>query len=212
MIRKLLDALLPATCASCGEVAGDADLVQICATCADQIPGHVWPVSELIPCVRGSWYLLQYAGMGGALIRAGKYGGRELLLGELAELFAQAALATELPSFDLIVAAPGPWRRLADRGFSAPQIFSTALSRALSVPQGSPLKREMRPMQAGLQEEERAANVSGAYELTEKITGAKILLVDDVVTTGATATECAETLLLGGAESVHLLTFASVLG
>ncbi|MCX5833066.1 MAG: phosphoribosyltransferase family protein, partial [Deltaproteobacteria bacterium] len=64
--------------------------------------------------------------------------------------------------------------------------------------------------QTGLKKEDRAANVRGAFELgdRQRIKGKKVLLIDDVYTTGSTVRECARILLRGGARSVGILTLA----
>lgn len=210
LARDLLDVLLPTPCAACGGLAGDGALVRLCAACEAQLPRQAWPLATRIPCVASGWYLAPYRGLGGDLVRKGKYGLREELLGELAALCAPAAAG--LPEVDALVPVPTPWTRRAARGFSAPAILAEALAARLGKPVVAALGRRPGRRQAGVEREARWANARGGVTLRGGLAGSpRVLLVDDVVTTGATASTCAEVLLLGGARTVHLFAFASVL-
>ena len=209
--RDLIDAVLPASCAACGALAGDGPFSHLCGACAGTLPRSAWPLATRIPFLRSAWCLLPYDGLGGQLIRRGKYGGREVLLSELAEYAASASVAA-LPPVTAVVAVPSPAARVVARGFSAPHLLADAVSRGLGVPHRRLLTRHRGPRQAGLARASRASNVLGAFRLRGGIEGdPALLLVDDVVTTGATASACAEILLLGGARVVHLLAFAAAL-
>jgi len=209
--RDLLDVLLPTPCAACGELAGDGELVRLCAACTALLPGQIWPASSPIPGIRSAWYLAEYQGLGGDLVRRGKYGLREELLVELAGIAARAARG-RLPRVDAVVGVPTPWSRRIARGLSAPDILAERLAQELDVPCRKLLTCQRRPRQARLEREQRWANASGSVSLVglEHAMGS-LLLVDDVVTTGATAAACAQVLLLGGAREVHLYAFASAL-
>lgn len=211
LVRDLLDVLLPTPCPVCGGLAGDGTLVRLCAACEDQLPRRAWPLGARIPGIASSWYLAPYRGVGGDLIRAGKYGHREAMLAELARLCA-GRVAGGLPSVDAVVGVPTPRRRRAARGFSVPDILADSLAEALGKPRRTLLARLPGRRLAGLGHDERWANVAGTVALVGPLEGAPVLLlVDDVVTTGATAAACAEVLLLGGARRVHLFAFASAL-
>ncbi|MFH1469290.1 MAG: hypothetical protein ABIO70_33205, partial [Pseudomonadota bacterium] len=133
LVRDLLDVLLPTPCAVCGELAGDGSVARLCAACEAQLPRRAWPLGTSIPCVASGWYLAPYRGVGGELVRAGKYGRREALLAEVAALCA-GRVAPSLPAVDGVVAVPTPSRRRADRGFSAPDMLADALAGALDRP------------------------------------------------------------------------------
>ncbi len=211
LVRDLLDVLLPTPCAACGELAGDGRLVRLCAACEALLPRQAWPLSSAIPGVASAWYLAPYQGMAGDLVRHGKYGLREELLAELAGIAARAALG-RLPPADAVVSVPSPLGRRVARGFSPPGLLADALSAELEIPHLRALARRGGRRQVGLQDEERWRNVAGTVRLACELPGEpRLLLVDDVVTTGATAAACAEVLLVGGARSVHLYAFASAL-
>ncbi len=210
--RYLLDVLLPTPCAACGALAGDGALVRLCAACEAQLPGQPWPLAHEISGIASGWYLAPYEGLGGDLVRKGKYGLREELLVELADLAARAA-APALPAVDALVPVPSPLGRRMQRGFTLPGILCAALAERLEVPVLSLLKRRGGARQAQVGRAERWENLRGVVRpASEPPPGSTLLLVDDVVTTGATAGACADVLLQGGAGLVHLFAFASALG
>jgi ComF family protein len=123
-------------------------------------------------------------------------------------------LALALPReerFDVIVPMPLYWRRRWERGFNQSELLAREISRRWNVPLRNAMRR-VKPTvpQAGLTNAKRRANVSGAFETRrrEGLPGARVLLVDDVMTTGATAAACARALKRAGAAYVALLAVA----
>ncbi len=209
--RDLLDVLLPTPCAACGALAGDGSLVRLCADCEGLLPRHAWPLAGPIPGISSAWTLASYDGIAGGLVRHGKYGRREELLAELARYAARVS-APALPAVDRICGVPSPVGRRLVRGFSLPEMFAVELSAQLGVPHERLLARRGGPRQAQVERAERWDNLRGKVRLRRHPpTDAAVLLVDDVVTTGATAAACAEVLVMGGAREVHLFAFASAL-
>jgi ComF family protein len=152
-----------------------------------------------------------YSGSLRKLIHVFKYGGCSPLAEPLGALLGRALPRTQ--QFDLIVPMPLHWRRRVGRGFNQ----SEALARILSKRTGLPVKcavrrRKPTPPQAGMTAAERRANVSGAFRVRSKndIDGRHVLLIDDVLTTGATAGACAAVLKRAGAARVTVLTLARV--
>ena len=100
------------------------------------------------------------------------------------------------------------------RGYNVPQLMALPLTRALGVPLYPEAlgRTRAKQHQAGLPFEQRMANVAGAFRVTDpdRIEGRKVLLVDDVITTGATAAACTQALLAAGAESVFAIALATV--
>jgi len=115
---------------------------------------------------------------------------------------------------DLIVPVPVHYSRLRDRPYNQALLLAQALGRRLDLPVSSRLLRKVRPTppQVGLSRAKRLLNVKGAFAVTAKgqakIDGKAVLLVDDVMTTGATAHECAKALRMAGAHRVVVLTAA----
>jgi ComF family protein len=121
----------------------------------------------------------------------------------------------DMTVFSLIIPVPLHRKRLRERGFNQAVILARQIAKRFSLPLDfMTLRRErFTAPQVGLGREERSANVRMAFAVRkpEKITGRKILLVDDVTTTGSTLTECASILTQAKAESVAILTLARAL-
>ena len=111
----------------------------------------------------------------------------------------------------LIVPVPASGKR---RGYNVPELMALPLAKAMEVPLAPQALERTRAKrhQAGLPLEQRIANVAGAFRAAQpqQLEGKRILLVDDVITTGTTAAACAQALLHAGADSVFALAFATV--
>ncbi|MBW2037012.1 MAG: ComF family protein [Deltaproteobacteria bacterium] len=115
-------------------------------------------------------------------------------------------------SIDLLVSVPLHIRRLRERGFNQAHLLITSWAKKEKIPfDGLVLSRtRWTQPQTALGRSERQENIKGAFFLRHpgKIKGKKIMLVDDVYTTGSTVNECARILMKGGAELVDVLTLA----
>jgi ComF family protein len=121
----------------------------------------------------------------------------------------------DMTVFSLIIPVPLHRKRLRERGFNQAVILAREIAKRFSLPLDvMTLRREhFTAPQVGLGREERSANVRKAFAVRkpEKIAGRRILLVDDVTTTGSTLTECASVLMKANAEAVAILTLARAL-
>jgi len=169
-------------------------------------------------CLRSSWYFRQaravarYQGPIAEAVRSFKYNGRMHGLATFAALTQQYFLEQPPPQPDLILPVPLHPKRLRRRGFNQALVLGRRL-----FPQDKDridphiLERHTwtRP-QTGLSGSERRRNVKNAFSLQqpEKIKNKRILLVDDVFTTGATVNECARILMKNQAVEVEVFTFA----
>ncbi len=118
---------------------------------------------------------------------------------------------TRLPSVRLqrVVPVPMHWRRRVVRGTSAADVMASAVARFLGIPKGRQLRRiRATSMQNTLPPRQRMANVAGVFQARGDIRDLNILLVDDVITTGATLTACTQTLLAAGARAVYVAAVA----
>ncbi len=113
--------------------------------------------------------------------------------------------------YDCIVPVPAS---SPARGYNVPECMARPLAQALGLPLEPKLlvRTRKKQRQAGLAFEQRLANVAGAFRAADPdlVEGRRVLLVDDVITTGATAAACAQALLDAGADSVFALALATV--
>jgi ComF family protein len=148
-------------------------------------------------------------------VHAFKYGDRTDLAPVMASWMARAGTDL-LAETDLIVPVPLHWRRLWARRFNQAAALSHLIAGQTGLPVSiTALKRaRATPQQIGLSKSERAANVRGAFQVgaggRAELAKRRILLVDDVLTSGATADTCARALLRAGARQVDVLVFARV--
>lgn len=131
------------------------------------------------------------------------------LTGRLARYLASALPVDD--HYDAIVPVPLHWKRRWRRGFNQSELLAKELSRRRRMPVVKALRR-VRPTanQAGLTSAARRRNIAGAFQAKPgaNLRGKRVLLIDDVFTTGATASACAAALKRAGAASVSLLTLA----
>lgn len=128
----------------------------------------------------------------------------ELLINELEDL------GVEFGSEALVIPIPLSFWRRGARGFNQAELLGRALANRLGLSFRRDLLHRLKdsPSQVSLSRPERSANVRGVFTLKETLNGEDVLLVDDVVTTGATVREAARTLKKGGAGQVWVLAFA----
>ena len=150
-----------------------------------------------------------YEGTLRELVHLFKYGGVRPLAGTFGRFLIQA-LPRET-TFDLIVPMPLHWFKRWQRGFNQADLLARVIGKKWNVPVRSVIRRRRATSpQAGLTNAKRRANVRGAFQITRgrSLQGMRVLLVDDVVTTGATASACARVLKRAGVEHVALLVLA----
>ena len=151
----------------------------------------------------------EYSGSLRKLIHLFKYSGCAPLAGPLGVLMIRALPRSQ--TFDVIVPMPLHWRRRIRRGFNQSEALARVLSKRTGIPVANAMKRrKATPPQAGLTAAERRTNMAGAFQVRRRhqISGRHVLLIDDVLTTGATAGACATALKRAGAARVSVLTLA----
>ena len=153
-----------------------------------------------------------YEGTLAALIQRLKYDGYRPLAKPLGRYLAHAVERLRVSSFDLLLPVPLHPRRQRQRGFNQATVLASRLSSLLAVPLAAKdcvRVRDTLP-QTRLRSEERRKNVAGAFHVPDprRVRGRRVLLVDDVLTTGATANACADALRKGGAAGVWVVTLA----
>jgi len=228
--RSLAHALYPACCILCGGAGNDRDL---CRGCERDLPWNE-PACPLcaLPLQAGTacgacltrpprwdraFSLLRYDYPADALIKAFKYGHRLAIgrvLGELmAERLAGRTSGSGLrrsPVPVLIVPVPLHAARECERGFNQAAELARPIATGLGVTLVEGLCRRVRatPTQSGLDRRARRHNLRGAFAVRQALEGEHVAIVDDVVTTGATAAELAATLRRAGAHRVEVWSAA----
>ncbi len=228
------DLLLPPVCPVCREpVAGAGGL---CAHCWAKLSFIARPYCERLgtpfthdmgagvlsvraiadpPAYGRARAAVRYDEIARALVHALKYGDRLELAPTMGRWMAQAGNEL-LADADAIVPVPLHWRRLWTRRFNQAALLAEAISRSCGRPVWHAALRRVRAtsQQVGLSKTERAGNVQAAFRVPEEskaiIRGKRIVLVDDVLTSGATVDACARALLRGGALNVDVVVFACV--
>jgi len=159
--------------------------------------------------------VVRYEDVARDLVHRLKYGDRLDLATSMGRWMARAGREL-LEDADALVPVPLHWRRLWGRRFNQAAALAKAAASQSGVPVLTGILRRIRatPQQVGLSRSARADNVQGAFAVTQDgkaaVHGKRLVLVDDVLTSGATVDACARTLLRAGARNVDVLVFARV--
>ena len=173
---------------------------EICLECKAQPPPYKRGVSALV-----------YENGGAVLISKFKRGSAYLK-----EYFADliAAKLRDFPRLDCIIYVPMTEKSKKSRGYNQTELLARALSERINVPVllGAAVKIKQTAEQKNLSAKERIENLKGCFKIAEreKLAGKRVLVLDDVLTTGATAAELCRTALAAGAAEVYFACAASV--
>jgi ComF family protein len=235
ILDLLLHWIYPVDCAACGQPVLERDWPSFCRPCWDSIrpftdplcpccgrpfaspvalahsPGHLCGACrEAPPAFQQALSPYRYEGVLEKAIRLFKYRNRPFLAAPLAELL--LIWRDRLPPCDLVLAVPLHPARLRLREFNQSLLLADRIARRLRLPLSIDdlLRIRPTPPQTELDRKERIGNVRRAFAVRRgaELQGRRILLIDDVMTTGATVNECAKALRRGGVTSVVVLTLA----
>ena len=193
----LLDLLYPPKCVFCGALLRDGER-DVCRNCELPETDTVRPVRFTEGCAAP----FRYEGTVREAVLRFKFGGRT---GYAAPFGRFMAGRLQKCSADFVTWVPvSPLRRFL-RGYDQARLLAAETANVLALPCVATLRKEERKKQSKMgSEAARLANIAGAFRVCapEKVRGARILLIDDICTTGATLSEAALTLRSAGAESV----------
>jgi ComF family protein len=229
--QGLAAILLPSECLLCSSLLPRPLDGPICLHCLDRLPRLTEPLcprcglpyDRLVapglcgPCrAGGRWFRRARAGFVyedgvRVAVHALKFGAREKIGSVLGALTAEM---WALPEYAAVIPVPLSRKRRRERGFNQAEAVARSVAKRVGAPVRSRVlvKQKDCPPQAGLSASSRRRNVSGVYRasLPVSLQGEVLLLVDDVLTTGATAESAARVLRRAGAGAVDVLTLARV--
>src|ERR1700722_15651671 len=233
VLRTALDLALPPLCPACREPIDGRGL---CPACWSKLSFITRPYCERLgipfvydpgpgilsmeavaapPAYHRARAAVRFDDISRALVHGLKYGDRLELAPMMGRWISRAGREL-LAEADALVPVPLHWRRLWARRFNQSAMLAAAISAESGVPiAGGALKR-VKPtvQQVGLSRSERAQNVQGAFRVPPEgkpaVIGRRLIVVDDVLTSGATVEGCARALLRAGAANVDVLIFARV--
>ena len=227
------DVALPQLCPSCREPVDGAGL---CPACWSKLSFIAPPYCQRLgipfafdsgagllsmeaiadpPAYNRARAAVRYDDVARKLVHASKYGDRLDLAPTMGRWMARAG-GELLADADALVPVPLHWRRQWARRFNQAALLAQIIARTNGrvVAHGALKRVKATPQQVGLDKSERAHNVQGAFRVPAagraEVAGRKLLLIDDVLTSGATIDACTRALLRAGATSVDVLVFARV--
>lgn len=221
----LLSGLYPSSCPVCHKPSDKHLYSPVCKDCWDSIRKYTGPACNICAAPLVSEYSatcgecllhkpdfssVQNFGIYSDTLREAihilKFSGLKRLAKPLGRFLSEL----RMPEADGIVPVPLTKKALRQRGFNQTLLLARVLSKSCGIPVHMDLlykKKETLP-QIGLGAKERITNIKNAYEVNGDIKGLTLILLDDVMTTGATARECSKTLIKAGAKEVTVVTLA----
>ena len=212
LLDDLLDLLFPPKCPFCQSIL-ETPADPVCPACQKSLPWLVGRAGERkVDFIQGCCSPLAYRGAVREAIHRYKFSGVRAYARPFGLLMAQCVQDRPEMAPELITWAPLSRKRRRERGYDQGELLARAMAKRLGLPAVPTLvkARHTQP-QSGLDSAEaRRANALGAYALLPgaEVAGRRVLLADDVVTSGATLSECARTLLEAGAAEVWCVTLA----
>lgn len=214
--KSILELLYPtrARCLGCGDEQGCLKPF-LCDICRALL------ISDHIVVAHEEWkrrflsqaaYVYYYGRPVRGMIKAFKYNSVKMLASQFAKEMNRLLRKRELGPYDMIIPVPLHPARLSSRGFNQAQLLAEELSSLCGIPVRLDILFRTRKtkQQAKLSHEQRSANMEKAFEAKGSLEGMRILLLDDVITTGSTLCACAEALHTAGALDVQAISIAGM--
>ena len=212
IVKWLLELLFPQKCVLCREILAKEEL-DLCRKCRTDAP-RFHRSGNRIRFVKDHTAVWFYEDTVRASLHRYKFHRARHYAAAYGRAVAMA-VEKELPEdIDLVTYVPVSPKRKLERGYDQVELLAEAVSRELEIPM-VPLLKKIRdnPPQSGIEKAEaRRANVLGAYEVknSDRIRGSRILLLDDIITSGSTVSECARVLQGAQAKEIYCAAVAAV--
>ena len=212
MLRCILNLLFPPKCILCGKLLENQE-TDLCRTCREEAPQCLGKHKNyaFLDSWAAIWYYEQNIRQ--SILRF-KFRRARQYADAYGRLLAMRLLQLYPEGFDLLTWVPVSRMRRFKRGYDQVELLARAVGRELGMKPLKTLKkvRNNRPQSGITGQAQRRANVLGVYRVMhpDAVQGKRILLLDDIITTGATAGECARVLLTAGAKEVHCGVVAAV--
>ncbi len=225
LLSGIVNQLFPSQCPSCSSRTDNVSVAPFCIRCWSAIKRYSGPACRICATPLSSQYsdvcagCLKdpppfsralgfgiYEGTLADAIHCYKFRGIRRLHKPLARLM----LEIDAPGTDALIPVPLTLSNLRERGFNQSLLLARVISKKYSLPLifDGLLKREDTLPQIGLSAAGRRSNIRGAFRAARRFDGMRLMLIDDVMTTGATARECSKQLMKAGAKEVLVLVLA----
>lgn len=220
--RRLLELIYPPRCMFCDELIPAGKTQPVCGACLNSLPfipgTELWEI-EGFPestSLSGIYSLLRYEGVVREAILRFKFRGEKGYSADFSALIYKGLTSTGFLNaagdVDFIIPAPLYKNKEKARGYNQAELLADELSKLYNIPvlRGNLLRVRDTERQSELNAARRYENTLGAFCLLkpEDVYSKNILLVDDIITTGATLNECAKTLKNNGASKIYAVTIA----
>ncbi len=200
--KNLLNLIFPSGCIYCGRLSDDR-VHGFCKECYNSLSIYLRKIGY-------TWYVFEYDKKISQILKKAKYAGKPGAVKKMAGLLGGLLLDKDI-EIDLITYVPMHKKDIGKRGYNQSGIAARKISKILGFPcrENALYKTMKTKKQADLSKNSREKNLNGAFLANEHIVkGMRILLIDDIITTGSTLGECKKTLIAAGAAKVETAVIA----
>lgn len=213
MLEKILDEIFPPICGICHKWEKQG----ICPECYQMIRKmlvcKIQNQDEQKQYYKKQMFLFPYEGLIRDLLISYKFGEQSYLYHTFAEIIVKdKKICRFLKSYDIIIPVPVHRKRKWERGYNQTELIAKKVGKALEIEVETKtlIKTKNIKPQSSLTKEQRIKNIQNVYAITnmQKVVDKKILILDDIYTTGSTVRECSKTLQEAGAKEIGIVTIA----
>lgn len=214
--EAMLSFVFPPVCGICGKT----NTTYICKECLKKLEKENKLLAKIDNYEKDAQkyiskhcYLFNYEGIIREKILQYKFNNKPYLANMFSEFFVKnEKICGFFKKYDIIISVPMSKKKVAQRGYNQSKIIAQKISKSLDIPllERTLIKSKENRTQSTLNKAERLENVKNVYkiQMKQKIKAKKVLLFDDIYTTGSTVNECAKVLIEAGAKEVGVLTIA----